>query len=105
MNNNIEQNQLSSNISRNEISDAIFNEFGLSKSECNNFVSQIINLLINSLIKDGFVKIPGFGTFRLRYKKTLSGRNPKTKEPAEISSRYVILFKVSQQLKNRLNDN
>ena len=33
MNNNIEQNQLSSNISRNEISDAIFNEFGLSKSE------------------------------------------------------------------------
>ena len=95
---------MNNNISRNEIAETIFNEIGLSKSECNSFVSNIINLLIDSILKDGFVKIPGFGTFRLRYKKARTGRNPKTKESAIISPRYVILFKVSQQLKNRLND-
>ena len=73
-----------------------------------NFVDKFFSVMTGELIrhleKDGFVKIPGFGTFRLRYKKARTGRNPKTKESAIISPRYVILFKVSQQLKNRLND-
>ena len=49
------------------------------------------------------VKIAGFGTFKLRHKKERIGRNPRTKEPAVISSRNVILFKVSQQLKDKIN--
>ena len=95
---------MNNNISRQEIAENIFNEIGLSKSECNEFVNEIINLLIESIINEGFVKIPSFGTFKLRYKKQRVGRNPKTKKPAIISSRHVILFKVSQQLKNRLNE-
>lgn len=94
---------MTENITRNDIADAIFDEIGLSRSECNQFVDDILDLLIKGIVEDGLVKIAGFGTFKLRHKKERIGRNPKTKEPAIISSRNVILFKLSQQLKNKIN--
>ena len=95
---------MTNNVTRNEIAEAIFNEIGLSRSECNDFVDDIIDLLINGIVNDKFVKIAGFGSFKLRFKKERQGRNPKTKEPAIITSRYVILFRVSQSLKEKLNN-
>ena len=95
---------MNNNITRNEISENLYKEIGLSKSECIGFVDEIIEILSDSIAKDGFIKIPGFGSFKLRHKKERMGRNPKTKEPALISSRNVILFNVSQKLKMRLND-
>ena len=94
---------MTENITRNDIADAIFDDIGLSRTECNQFVDDILDLLIKGIVEDGLVKIAGFGTFKLRHKKERIGRNPKTKEPAIISSRNVILFKLSQQLKNKIN--
>ena len=94
---------MTENITRNDIADAIFDDIGLSRTECNHFVDDILDLLIKGIVEDGLVKIAGFGTFKLRHKKERIGRNPKTKEPAIISSRNVILFKLSQQLKNKIN--
>lgn len=95
---------MTNNITRHEIAEAIFTEIGLSRSECNDFVDDIIDLLVNGIVNDKLVKIAGFGSFKLRYKKERQGRNPKTKEPAIISSRNVILFRVSQSLKEKLNN-
>ena len=95
---------MTENVTRNEIAEAIFSEIGLSRSECNEFVDEIINLIIKGIIEDGLVKIAGFGSFKLRYKKERQGRNPKTKEPAVISSRNVILFRVSHHLKEKINN-
>tara|TARA_B100001123_G_C15285688_1_gene1015553 strand:- start:457 stop:747 length:291 start_codon:yes stop_codon:yes gene_type:complete len=94
---------MSNNITRNEIAESIFKEIGLSRSECNEFVDTIVEYLITGIINDEIVKIASFGTFKLRQKKQREGRNPKTKEPAVISSRKVILFRISQQLKEKLN--
>ena len=49
------------------------------------------------------VKIPKFGTFIIRHKKSRIGRNPKTKENKVIASRKVVLFKPSKELKNKIN--
>ena len=94
---------MTSNITRNEIAEVIFTEIGLSKSECIGIVDEIIEMITVGIIKDGSVKIPGFGTFKIRHKNQRQGRNPKTNELAIISSRNVILFKPSQQLKEKLN--
>ena len=92
------------NITRNEIADSLFQEIGLSKSECSDIVDEVIELICQGIIDDGSVKIPSFGTFKLRHKKEREGRNPKTKEAAIITSRNVVLFKASEQLKKILND-
>ena len=94
---------MSKNITREDISEYINSEFGLSKYDCNNIVNDIVNQIIVGLIDDNIVKIHNFGTFKLRQKKQRIGRNPKTKVEVIISPRKVISFLPSKHLLNKVN--
>ena len=91
------------NITRNEISEFINNEFGLSKKDCDDFVNNLIEQIIIGLKESGLVKIHNFGTFKIKYKKERIGRNPKTKEEFMISSRNVISFTPSKKILKFIN--
>ena len=80
-------------------------QLGFSKKISENLLEDFLSILLNELIKNKKVKIPKFGTFELRYKKSRLGRNPKTLEKKIISDRNVILFKPSKDLKNFINSN
>ena len=91
------------NITRFHIAESIHNEFGLPKKDCIDFVSDIIDIVIEGLKNSDKVKIHNFGTFIVRYKKSRIGRNPLTKEEKVISSRDVVLFKPSKEFKVFVN--
>ncbi len=91
------------NITRFHIAEAIHNEFGLPKKDCTNFVSDIIDIVIEGLKNSDKVKIHNFGTFIVRYKKSRIGRNPKTKKEVMIDERKVISFKASKNVLKYLN--
>ena len=80
-------------------------QIGFSKKISETLLEDILELIIKNIIKHKKVKIAKFGTFSLRNKKERSGRNPKTKEPAIIASRNVILFKASKEFKKYINRN
>ena len=92
------------NISRDEIAEAMQNEFGFNRKLCLDIVNDIIDIVIEGLKLDKKVKIHNFGTFKLSNKKSRIGRNPKTKEEFSISSRNVITFKSSKLLLKYIND-
>tara|TARA_B100000886_G_C20282490_1_gene431842 strand:+ start:50 stop:352 length:303 start_codon:yes stop_codon:yes gene_type:complete len=96
------------NISRDEIAEAMKSEFGFNRKLCLDIVNDIIEIIIDGLKNDNKVKIHNFGTFKLNNKKSRIGRNPKTKEEYQISSRNVITFKSSKLLlkyiNNKIND-
>ena len=96
---------MTNNITREDISEYINSEFGLSKYDCNNIVNEIIEQIISGLIDDNVVKIHNFGTFKLRQKDQRIGRNPKTKVEVMILPRKVISFIPSKHLKNKINKN
>ena len=91
------------NITRFDIANSIHNEFGLPKKDCIEFVSDIIDIIIEGLENSGKVKIHNFGTFIVRTKKSRVGRNPKTKEEIMIGERKVISFKASKNVLKYLN--
>ena len=93
------------NISRDEIADAMKNEFGFNRKLCLDIVNDIIDIIIDGLISEKKVKIHNFGTFKINNKKSRIGRNPKTKKEYNISSRNVITFKASKILLKYLNNN
>ena len=93
------------NISRDDIANTINSEFGFSRKECLDFVNDIIEIIIDGLKSDRKVKIHNFGTFKLNNKSSRIGRNPKTKEQYNISSRNVITFKASKILLKYINSN
>ena len=93
------------NLTKKEIINSIYMQIGISKKISENLLEDILSIILDELLKNKKVKIPKFGTFVLRYKKSRIGRNPKTKEKKIISERNVILFKPSRDLKNYINSN
>ena len=92
------------NISRDEIAEAMQNDFGFNRKLCLDIVNDIINIVITGLERDRKVKIHNFGTFTLNRKNSRIGRNPKTKEEYNIASRNVITFKASKILLKYINN-
>ena len=80
-------------------------QIGFSKKISETLLEDIFEIILIKIIKNKKVKIAKFGTFSLKKKNERYGRNPRTKEPAIISSRNVILFKASKEFKEYINKN
>ena len=93
------------NLTKKEIINSIYMQLGFSKKICENILEDFFVILLDKLIENKKVKIPNFGTFILRFKKSRVGRNPKTLEKKIISERNVVLFKPSKEFKNYINKN
>ena len=93
------------NLTKKEIINSIYMQIGFSKKIAESLLEDFLSILLNELIKNKKVKIPKFGTFVLRYKKSRIGRNPKTLEKKIITDRNVILFKPSKDFKDYINSN
>ena len=94
---------MSKTITREYLAECIKKEMGLPRSECIKLVSTIFEDISLALSKDGVVKIPSLGTFKVRKKNKRMGRNPKTGKEATISERSVVLYNSSEKFKSRLN--
>ena len=93
------------NLTKKEIINSIYMQLGYSKKISENLLEDFLSIILENLIKNKKVKIPKFGTFAIRHKKSRIGRNPKTLENKIISERKVILFKASKNLKQFINSN
>ena len=91
------------NLTKKEIINSIYMQLGYSKKISENLLEDFLSIILENLIKNKKVKIPKFGTFAIRHKKSRIGRNPKTLEKKIITERNVILFKPSKDLKNFIN--
>jgi len=96
---------LRKNIKRKDLIANVYFNIGFSKTISENIVYDIFNLFINNIISNNVLKISNFGNFIKKNKKQRIGRNPKTKEVKVISSRNIIIFKASNLLKRRINQN
>ena len=96
---------LRKNIKRKDLIANVYFNIGFSKTISENIVYDIFNLFINNIISNNILKISNFGNFIKKNKKQRIGRNPKTKEVKVISSRNIIIFKASNLLKRRINQN
>ena len=68
------------NLTKKEIINSIYMQLGYSKKILESILEDLLDIIIDQLIKNKKVKISNFGTFEIRYKKKRIGRNPKTKE-------------------------
>ena len=94
---------LKKNLTRETLTNKLYQNLGLSKNISNNLVSDVFEEIMVGLVSGKDVKISSFGTFKTIRKKARIGRNPKTKEEAKISARRVVAFRASKKLKNKLN--
>ena len=91
------------NLTKKDLVNSIYMQLGFSKLISENLIDDFIQIIIQSFLKEKKIKLSRFGTFEIRYKRSRIGRNPKTKESKEISSRKVLLFKPSKEFKKIVN--
>lgn len=91
-------------ITRAQLSEAVYQEVGLSRNESADLLEHVLSELAGALENGETVKISSFGSFSVRSKGQRVGRNPKTGEEVPILPRRVLVFRPSQLLKNRIND-
>ncbi len=90
-------------VTRATIAAALNRKVGVPNSVACEVTDCFFEQIIKSLTKEDTMKISKFGSFYRRFKNKRVGRNPKTKEEAEISARNSISFYASSFLKNRIN--
>jgi len=91
-------------VTRAQLSEAVYQEVGLSRNESADLVESILDEISDALARGEMVKISSFGSFQVRSKGERVGRNPKTGEEVPILPRRVLVFRASHVLKNRINE-
>jgi len=90
-------------VTRAQLSEAVYQEVGLSRNESAELVETVLNEISDALSRGEMVKISSFGSFAVRKKGKRVGRNPKTGEEVPISPRRVLVFRASHVLKDQIN--
>ena len=66
-------------------------------------LDELINQLSNLLSEKQRIEIRGFGSFSVRERNPIRGRNPKSGKAIELDRRSLIYFRSSKLIKNRIN--
>src|ERR1700684_4345564 len=90
-------------VTRAQLTEAVYQEVGLSRNESAELVESVIAEISDALERGEMVKISSFGSFAVRRKGQRIGRNPKTGQEVPISPRRVLVFRASHALKNQIN--
>ena len=88
-------------LTRNDLAQSLYTDLG-AYGDAYRFVATFFDVLSDSIIKNEEVKLHGFGKFRCLDKKSRVGRNPKTGEEVEISSRRVVSFVAGGKFKHEM---
>ncbi len=91
-------------VTRADLSEAVYQEVGLSRNESAELVESVLNEISDALVRGEMVKLSSFGSFAVRQKGERVGRNPMTGEEAPILPRRVLVFRASHALKSRINE-
>ena len=92
-----------SNITRKDLAKAINEKMGFSQRSAEEIIDTVFSTMKSALINGESVKLVHFGTLSVRKKAPRRGRNPRTGDTMEISSRSMVTFKPSKGLRMKIN--
>src|SRR6266568_9452204 len=82
-----------------ELVDEVARVVQLTKKQAETIVNIVFDSIVDSLRSGQKIELRGFGSFRLRNRKSRTGRNPKTGEKVEVPSKKIPYFKPGKELK------
>ena len=83
-----------------QIVEEIVQKTGLTKKDVAEAVDQFLSAISRALAEGKHLEIRGFGTFKVKARKSRMARNPRTGDPVPVPERMVPVFKVSKELKD-----
>lgn len=75
----------------------------VSKKHAEVIVNTVFLSIIDALQRDDKIELRGFGSFRVRKRRSRQGRNPKTGDHVEVPEKRIPYFKPGKELKDLIN--
>ncbi len=86
-----------------ELVDLITGNTGLNRRDTVTVVNLIMENIGNALAAGDKVELRGFGSFKVKSRRSRLARNPRTGDSVDVPAKRVPYFKASNELKDRLN--
>lgn len=87
-----------------ELVDEVARTVQLTKKQAETIVNLVFDSIVDSLRAGEKIELRGFGSFRLRSRKSRLGRNPKTGAKVDVPSKKIPYFKPGKELKELINE-
>jgi len=91
-------------MNRSDLVNKLKEKADLSKKDTAEVVDTFFDKITETLVKGERVEIRGFGSFTVKKYKPYVGRNPKTGEQINVSSKKLPFFKVGKELKEKVDN-
>ncbi len=75
----------------------------LTKKEAELIVNTVLKSISDSLAGGDKVELRGFGSFKVKERRSREGRNPKTGTKVQVDEKKVPYFKAGKELRERVN--
>ncbi len=76
----------------------------LKKNHTKAIVECVFEVFIDILAREGRIEVRNFGVFKVKRTPARVGRNPVTKESADVPARNIIQFKAGKFMKDRVSN-
>lgn len=90
-------------LNKTDIISSIVKKTGITKKDSAAVLNTLISVITDALAKKQGIRLVGFGSFKVSYRKARKGRNPQTGKSLTIPSRDVPVFKAGRDLKRVVN--
>jgi integration host factor subunit beta len=75
----------------------------VSKKHAEIIVNTVFSTIVEALQREDKIELRGFGSFRVRRRRSRQGRNPKTGDRVEVPEKRIPYFKPGKELKDLIN--
>ena len=80
----------------------VSDETGLKQIDVKKVVQKTFDCIVDALVRGEKVELRNFGVFKIKQRKSRTGRNPRTNQVIPVPPRKVAIFKAGLEMKQRI---
>jgi nucleoid DNA-binding protein len=80
----------------------VSDETNLKQIDVKKIVQKTFECIIEALIRGEKIELRNFGVFKLKQRKSRTGRNPRTGQVVPVPPKKVVVFKPGLEMKNKV---
>lgn len=80
----------------------VSDETSLKQTDVKKIVQRTFDYMIEALVRGEKIELRNFGVFKIKQRKSRTGRNPRTGQVVPVPPRKVVIFKPGLEMKQKV---
>ncbi len=80
----------------------VADESGLKQTDVKIIVQKTFDYMVEALVRGEKIELRNFGVFKIKERKSRTGRNPRTGQVVPVPPRKVVIFKPGLEMKHQV---